>query len=104
MLINLIILIIVVAIIVFVFRRFSSFVYAICAMDILYRLLHFIADNVHVRELSNLINKYIPVSVVDMVSKFTGTLGFLYLIVLWFMFLMYAILLFYIIRILVKRK
>ena len=104
MLINLIVFIVVVLIIVFIFRRFSSFVYAICAMDILYRLLHFVTDNVPVKELSNIINKYIPGSVVAMISKYTGTGGLLYTLVIWFMFVMYAILLFYIIRILVKRK
>lgn len=104
MLINIIIFIIVVGIIVFVFRRFSSFVYAVCGLDILYRLLHFIADNVHVKELTNIINKYIPGSVVSMISKYTGTGGLIYTLVLWFMFVMYALLLFYIIRILVKRK
>lgn len=102
--INLIVFIIIVLIIVFLFRRFSSFVYAVCALDILYRLLHFIANNVHVKELSNIINKYIPESVVSMISKYTGTGGLLYTLVLWFMFIMYAFLLFYIIRILVKRK
>ncbi len=104
MLINLIVFIIVVAIIVFFFRRFSSFVYAVCALDILYRLLHFIANNVPVKDLSNLINKYIPESVVSMISKYTGNGGLLYTLVIWFMFIMYALLLFYIIRILVKRK
>ena len=104
MLINLIVFIIILAIVVFIFRRFSSFVYAICALDILYRLLHFIADNIHIGEITSLINKYIPESVVSMVSKFTGASGLLYLIILWFMFIMYSILLFYIIRILVKRK
>ena len=104
MLINVIIFVIVVGIIVFIFRRFSSFVYAICGLDILYRLLHFLGDNLHIREVSNIINKYIPESVVSMVGKFTGTTGILYFILIWFMFIMYAFLLFYIIRILVKRK
>lgn len=104
MLINLIIFLIIIFAIVIVFRRFSSFVYAVCAMDILYRLLHFIADNIHVKELSNIINKYIPESVVSMVSKYTGNGGLLYMLLVWFMFIMYAILLFYIIRILIKRK
>ena len=104
MLINLIVFIIVVLIIVFFFRRFSSFVYAVCGLDILYRLLHFLINNIHVKELSNLINKYIPESVVAMISKYTGTSGALYTILLWFMFCMYACLLFYIVRILVKRK
>ncbi|MBR2603611.1 MAG: hypothetical protein IKE10_01105 [Bacilli bacterium] len=104
MLVNLIVFIIVVLIIVFLFRRFSSFVYAVCSLDILYRLLHFLVSNIHVKELSNLVNKYIPESVVSMISKYTGTGGLLYTLVIWFMFLMYACLLFYIVRILIKRK
>lgn len=104
MYIDLIILVIIIAIIVFIFRRFSSFVYAICGLDILFRLFHFIADNVHVKELSNLINKFIPGSVVSMIGRYTGTHGLIYLLVMWFMFIMYVFLLFYIIRILIKRK
>lgn len=104
MYIDLVIFVILVIAVIFFFRRFSSFVYFVCAMDILYRLLHFLGDNVPVPELSSLINKYIPGSVVDMVSKYIGTSGIFYVILIWIMFVLYCIFLFYIIRILFKRK
>jgi hypothetical protein len=104
MYIDLIIFIILVAAVIFFFRRFSSFVYLVCAIDIFYRLLHFLADNLGVSELTSLINKYIPGSVVDMVSKYIGASGIFYVILIWLMFVLYCILLFYIVRILVKRK
>lgn len=104
MYIDLILFIILVVAVIFFFRRFSSFVYLVCAIDILYRLLHFLGDNLGVSELTSLINKYVPGSVVEMVSNYIGTSGILYIILIWAMFVLYAILLFYIIRILVKRK
>lgn len=103
MYIDLIIFIILIAAVIFFFRRFSSFVYLICAIDIFYRLLHFLADNLGVAELTALIKKYIPGSVADMVGNYVGN-GLIYTIVLWIMFGLYCILLFYIVRILVKRK
>lgn len=104
MYVDLIVLIILIIAVIYFFRRFSSFVYLMCSMDILYRLLHFISNNVKVPELSALIDKYVPSSVVDLLSNYVGTEGFLYTIVLWAMFILYCIFLFYIVRILVKRK
>ena len=104
MYIDLIVLVLIIGIVIFVFRRFSSVVYAICALDILFRLFHFLADNLHLKDVSNIIYKYTPASVVSMVGRYTGTHGIIYLIINWAMFILYAILLFYIIRILVKRK
>lgn len=104
MYVDLIVLIILIIAVIYFFRRFSSFVYLMCSMDILYRLLHFISNNVKVPELSALIDKYVPSSVVDLLSNYVGTEGILYTIVLWAMFILYCIFLFYVVRILVKRK
>jgi len=104
MYIDLILFILLIILIVFFFRRFSSFIYSVVAVDILFRLLHFLADHVPVEELSNLINKYIPTDVIGMISRYVGMTGFLYTILIWIMFIIYSICLFYIIRILVRRK
>ena len=45
-------------IVIFCFRRFSSFVYSFAIIDIFLRLLHFLEINVPVPELQNLISKY----------------------------------------------
>ena len=104
MYIDLIVLIVLIIAVVYFFRRFSSFVYLMCAMDMLYRLLHFISENVQVPELSALIDKYIPYSMVDMFANYVGADGIIYIIISWAMFVLYCIFLFYTVRILVKRK
>ena len=103
MYIDLIIFVILVAAVIFFFRRFSSFVHLVCALDIFYRLLHFLGDNLGVVELKSLVDKYIPGSIANMASNYVGT-GLIYTIITWIMFALYCILLFYIVRILVKRK
>ena len=104
MYIDLIILILLIIAVVFFYRRFSSFVYLIVGLDILYRLLHFVADNLKVPELKTLIDKYVPTDVVGLISNYIGTKGIFYTILIWVMFIIYCIFLFYIIRILVKRN
>ena len=104
MYIDLLFIIILVVAVLFYFRRFSSFVYLMCSIDILYRLLHFIADNIPVPELSNLINKYVPTSLLGMFGNYVGTENIVFVIIKWAIFVLYSILLFYIVRIIVRRK
>lgn len=104
MYIDLIVFVILLIAVILFFRRFSSFIYFTVAMDILYRLLHFIANNVKVPELTALIKKYIPTDVLGLISRYTGTSNIFYIIIMWVMFLIYCIFLGYLIRILVKRN
>lgn len=104
MYIDLIVFVILIILVIYFFRRFSSFVYLVCSIDLLFRLLHFLGDNLKVPELKSLIDKFIPSDVVGMISNYFGTGGILYTILLWAMFILYCILLFYIVRILIKRK
>ena len=104
MYIDIVVLVLLIIAVFFFFRRFSSFVYLICSLDILYRLLHFIANNVKVPELTSLINKYIPTSMIGLGAKYLGSSGILYTMLIWIVFFIYCIFLFYIVRILVKRR
>ena len=104
MYIDLIVFILIIIAVVAFFRSFSSFVYLVVSLDILYRLLHFVADNVKVPELTSLINKYIPTDVVGLVSKYVGTSGIIYTILIWLVFIIYCVFLFYLVRMLVKRN
>ena len=104
MYIDLIVFVILIILVIYFFRRYSSFVYLVCSIDLLFRLLHFLGDNLKVPELKTLIDKFIPSDVVGMISNYFGTGGILYYIILWAMFILYCILLFYIVRILIKRK
>ena len=104
MYIDLIVLIILLILVMYFFRRFSSFVYLMCAMDILYKLLHFIASNVPIPELTNIINKYVPTSLLGLFGNYIGTENILFIIIKWAIFVLYSIFLFYIVRILIRRK
>lgn len=104
MYIDLILLVAIILAVIFFFKRFSSFIILICSLNMVYRLLHFIADNVKVPELSSLIRKYIPTSIPNAIANYIGTKNILYDITLWAMFIAYCILLFYLIRILARRK
>ena len=103
MYIDLIIFLLLVIVVVAFFRSFTSFVYIVVFIDMLYRLLHFIADNVNVPELESLINKYVPSDVIGLVSNYIGTSGILHTILIWIMFVIYCIFLSYIFKTLVKR-
>ena len=104
MYIDLVLLIVIILAVIFFFRRFSSFVYLVCSLDILYRLLHFIANNVPIEDLSAIIRKYVPTDMVSLIAKYIGTGNIFYTIVCWMMFAIYCVFLFYTVRILVKKN
>lgn len=104
MYIDLIVLILLIIAVVFFFRSFSSFIYLMVSLDIVYRLLHFIANNVKVPELTALINKYVPTDMVGLISNYVGKSGIFYTILIWFMFVVYCIFLFYLVKSLVKKN
>ena len=102
MYIDLIVLVILLLIVIFCFRRFSSFVYAYAIIDIFLRLLHFLETNVPVPELQNLISKYFPNSIEAIICSYTS--GIFETILLWVNFGMYAIFFKYVVRKLNKKK
>ena len=104
MYVDLIVFILLIIVVVAFYRSFPSFVYLVVGMDILYRLLHFLSNNLPIPELTALIDKYIPENVVDLVSNYIGTSGIFYTILIWFVFAIYCVFLFYTIRILVKKN
>ena len=104
MYIDLIIFVLLIIAVIAFFKDFQSVIYLIVAVDILYRLLHFIANNVNVEELTVLIYKYIPSSVPNMIGNYVGLSNTFYTIITWVMFLIYAIFLGFTIRAIVKRK
>ena len=104
MYVDLIVFILLVVVVIAFYRNFPSFIYLVVGIDILYRLLHFISNNLKVPELSTLIDKYVPTDVVGLVSNYIGTEGFFYTLLIWIVFAIYCIFLFYTVRILVKKS
>ena len=84
------------------FRKFDSSVYFISALDIFFRILTFIKINLHVEEISKFISKYFPESIPAVISKNTD--GVLSDILMWIYVAMFAVFLFYTVKILWKKR
>ena len=90
MYIDLVVVIILLLLVLFFFRRFSSFVYAVAIIDIFFRIVTFLKDNVPVPELKVLIEKY--------------SSGIFYTILMWIFVFIYMCFLFYVTRTFIHKK
>lgn len=100
---NLVVIVLVVgALAVLIFRRFSRFVYYIGIVDIFLKLLDYIANNVPITFLTNFINKYFPNSVASIIRSYTT--GIFTTVLIWGLVIIYVILLFYLLKIFLKKK
>lgn len=84
------------------FRRVDSSVYFIASLDIFFRILTFIKNNLGVAEISSFISKYFPESIPEVIYKYTD--GIVSTILIWIYVLMFAVFLFYTVRILWKKR
>lgn len=101
MYIDLVILLILLGLVVFFFRRFSSFVYAVAIIDIFLRLLTFLKYNT-VPEVKALIGKYLPESIGNIIARYTN--GWLYTICIWTYVIIMMIFLGYIINYFIHKR
>lgn len=92
----LVIILVIAAVIVMIFKKFSSFVYYVCLVDIFLRILDFLASNIPLNFISNFINTYFPNSVFNIVEMYTD--GIFTTVLIWILVLLYAVLDFYLIR------
>lgn len=99
---DLAILIVLLAVVIFFFKRFDSFIYFIAIVDIFLRILTFIKVNVHVPELQALIGRYFPASIPSIIDKYTN--GILYTVFIWIYAVIFMIFLFYTARIFFRKK
>lgn len=84
------------------FRRLDSSVYFIASLDIFFRILTFIKNNLGVKEISEFIGKYFPESIPSVIYKYTD--GVVSDILVWIYVIMFAVFLFYTIQILWKKR
>lgn len=84
------------------FRRLDSSVYYIASLDIFFRILTFIKNNLGVSEISSFISKYFPESIPAIIYKYTD--GIVSTILIWLYVGMFAVFLFYTVRILWKKR
>lgn len=101
MYIDLVVLLVILAVVIFFFKRFSSFVYSIAIIDIFLRILTFLKNNT-VPELKALIGKYFPESVASIIGKYSD--GIFYTILMWAYVIIFAIFLGYITIYFINKK
>ena len=93
MYIDLIVVLVLLGIVIFFFRRFSSFVYAVAIIDIFLRILTFLKYNTVV-EVKNLIGKYFPESIPRIIHHYSS--GVVYTVLIWIYVIIMAIFLGYV--------
>ena len=84
------------------FRKLDSSVYFIASVDILFRILTFIKNNLGIEELSKNISKYFPESIPSIITKYTD--GVLSDVLMWIYVALFAVFLFYTVKILWKKR
>ena len=84
------------------FRRVDSSVYYIASLDIFFRILTFLKNNLGIPEISIFISKYFPESIPGVIYKYTE--GIVSTVLIWVYVIMFAVFLFYTVRILWKKR
>ncbi len=78
---DLIIILILIVLILIFFRNFKSFIYGLAIIEIFFRILTFIKYNIGIPEISSLIGKYIPESIINVLAAYSS--GLFYTILVW---------------------
>ncbi len=104
MYIDLIVLVALLIVVIMFFKRFSSFVFFIAIFDIFLRLLTFVKNNIPLRDISAIISKYLPESLLSIIDSYTGSIPILNIILRWIYFILLSIFFGYIVKIFLKKK
>ena len=102
MYIDIVLLIVLCIIVVMFFKRFSSFVFFIAIFDIFFRILAFIKDNIPLRDVAAVMDKYLPTGILGMINHYTS--GIIATILSWCYVALMTIFLFYITKIFFNKK
>lgn len=74
MYIDLIVLILLILVVVMFFKRFQSFVFLIAIIDMFLRILSFIKYHIGLKDVSALIGKYFPESIIAIIHRYSSGL------------------------------
>ena len=99
---DIVVLLILIIIVLVVFKDTISIIYFLGIADVFMRLMHFIKSLVNVPEFSDLINTYIPTSVVGVIEN--NTEGIVTTIMEWVYVVVIVLFLFYLLKYLFKRR
>lgn len=99
---DLIILIVLIAIIIFFFKDFTAFVYLLGIIEMFLRIINFITNHIGINELSVWMNNNFPTSIFAILDKYAD--GLLYDVLCWLLVMCFCVLLFNLVKYLIKRK
>lgn len=99
---ELVIILILIGIVIFVYKDYHFVVYLLGTLEIFFRLIHYIGDHLSFIKINPFINKYIPTSLFDVVSKYTS--GVIEVIISWILVAAFVLLLVYLVKYLFKIK
>lgn len=102
MYIDLIILVLIIGVVFFFFRKFSSVLYAIFIFDLVLRGLTYIKEIIHLKDLQSVIDKYIPKSIPHIIGKYSS--GVFYTILMWIYIILLFIFVGYLVRTFIKKR
>ena len=102
MYIDLIILAVLILLVIFVFRRFDSFVYLMAIIEIFLRILTFVKNNIGLKDVAGIIDKYLPENIFSIIDKYTN--GVVNIILKWGFVAIMAVFLGYIVYYFIKKK
>lgn len=97
-----VIILVIAAVAVMIFKKFSSFVYYVAIVDIFLRLIAFLAAHLPISVIANFLATYFPNSVEGIIRAYSS--GIFETVLLWLLFALYCIFEFYIVRIFFKKK
>lgn len=84
------------------YKRFSSYVYLFCFVDMFFRILTFINNNLNLGGIESFINTYIPESLYSVIIKYTSDIVETCLV--WGYIALFLIFLYYTLQLLLKKK
>lgn len=97
-----IIIIAIIAVIAFYFRRVDKVVTGVAIVDIFLRIFHYLVVNIEIKGISEYVEKYLPESIPDIIDNYTSDM--LYDILIWIYVIIMAIFLGYTIKHFIYKK
>ena len=99
---DLIIILVLIILTIIFFRRFSNVVYIICIIDMFLRIISKIEVLLGIKEISNLVTRYLPDSLLAVINSYSS--GIINTILVWLYVGVYVIFLYYVVCTFFRKK
>lgn len=93
---DLIILVIMIGLIIFFYKKFRNVIYFLGIVEIFFRIVHVVGDLIGIKVINDAINSFIPESILSIFAKYSS--GLLYDIIVWIFVVLFVIFEYYLIR------